>query len=123
MKHFSLPFVMGAAMGLMMLRMLHSAVLNEGGPAGLALVVFIGAHVLLGLVALAVTIFAARISQKARKFLARLHRLILVQDQAQYLKQLLFYSPESYLLLIYVLIYISTKISLYKSRFKPKLIK
>ena len=74
MKHFSLPFVMGAAMGLMMLRMLHSAVLNEGGPAGLALVVFIGAHVLLGLVALAATIFAARISQKARKFLARLHR-------------------------------------------------
>lgn len=67
------PIIMGGLMGVMMLWMLHGA-LTGGGVTGWALVAFVGAHVALVLVALAATVFAARLSPRVRDLMARVHR-------------------------------------------------
>ncbi len=67
------PVLMGPVMGAMMLWMLHGALVG-GGVGGVALVVFVLAHVVVvGTVALA-AVFAARLSPRLRGWLTRVHR-------------------------------------------------
>lgn len=68
------PVLMGSAMGLMMLWMLHGALTGEGAMGAGALVVFVGAHVVIAAVAILAVVFAARLSERANGWLNRLHR-------------------------------------------------
>lgn len=67
------PFFMGALMGPMMLAMLHGQ-LTSDGVGGTALLIFLAAHLVLGAIAIAGTVFALRLSPKWRARLDRLHR-------------------------------------------------
>jgi len=68
------PLAMGALMGLMMLWMLHGQLIGEASFSGIALITFIGAHVLFAAVLIIVGLFATRLSPAAQKWLNRLHR-------------------------------------------------
>lgn len=71
MRH-ARPLTMGAAMGLIMLWMIHGIVTGDKELAGPALVVFVLAHIALPLLILGLGLFAARMSPR---FYARLPRL------------------------------------------------
>ena len=73
MTHRIMPIAMGGLMGPMMLWMLHG-MLTGDGPSGVALVIFVGVHVLVVAVLLAAAVFAARLSPGLRARLGRLHR-------------------------------------------------
>lgn len=73
MKLQLMPVAMGGLMGPMLLWMLHGT-LTSDGPSGVALAVFVGAHVLIVILLLAATIFAARLSSALRLRMERLHR-------------------------------------------------
>jgi hypothetical protein len=74
MKHGLMPITMGALMGLMMLWMLHGA-LTGNGTSAMALVIFIGAHLLGVALLLGAVFFAARLAPQLQVQLNRLHRL------------------------------------------------
>ena len=74
MKTRGMPFFMGAAMGLMMLWMLHGQLTGDSAQSGVALTVFVGAHVLAAGAVIAGGVYAARLSPALRRRLARLHR-------------------------------------------------
>lgn len=67
------PAVMGGAMGLMMMWMLHGFLTGDG-MRGWALVAFVAAHVVVVALAIAAALFAARLSPRAQALLARVHR-------------------------------------------------
>ena len=68
-----LPLVAGMLMGLMMLWMAHGA-MTGSEVSGIALVAFVGAHLLVALIAVGAIVFAARLTPNFRARLARLHR-------------------------------------------------
>ncbi len=68
-----MPIAMGLVMGPMMLWMLHG-MLTGDGPAGLALLAFVGAHIVVASVVLITGLFAASLSPSLRARLDRLHR-------------------------------------------------
>jgi len=68
------PMIMGAVMAPMMLLMLHGQLTAETSATTWAAILFIGAHVALALAALALALFAARLSPALRQQLLRLHR-------------------------------------------------
>ncbi len=70
----TMPAVMGAAMGLMMMWMLHGALTGDTSIGAMALVAFIGAHVVLVAVAVAAVWIGARWSPRIQRLTARLHR-------------------------------------------------
>lgn len=74
MKLNVMPILMGSAMGLMMMWMLHGALTGEGTVGGGALIAFVGVHVLLAAVIIGGALFAARRSPRARVWINRLHR-------------------------------------------------
>jgi len=70
----SKPIFMGAFMGLMMLAMLHQTMTNETDKSFLALALFAGAHIAIISIASIGAVFMARLSPRARGWIARLHR-------------------------------------------------
>ena len=68
------PLVMGALMGLMMLWMVHGQLTGETSLSGIALITFIGGHILFAAVIIGAWLFATRLSPAARKWLGQLHR-------------------------------------------------
>ncbi len=66
------PLMMGAAMGLMALWMLHGQLRNEASIVGP--VAFIGAHLLLAFVLIAAAAFATRLSPGIQAWINRIHR-------------------------------------------------
>ena len=68
------PFIMGSAMGAMMLWMLHQSLISGSGIGGWAALTFVLAHFAVVGAALSVTVFAVRLSPRWRARLARLHR-------------------------------------------------
>ncbi|MCF2906531.1 hypothetical protein L0666_16175 [Octadecabacter sp. CECT 8868] len=68
------PVMMGALMGLMMIWMLHGLITGDSQLSGSAQTVFIGAHVVLVLVALSAALFSTRLSPRLRGWMDRLHR-------------------------------------------------
>ena len=68
------PILMGGAMGLMMLGMLHLMLTGNSDLGGIALALFIGAHLVIVGVLLGLGLFAARMSPKLRARLAQIHR-------------------------------------------------
>ena len=68
------PLAMGAIMGLMMLWMVHGALTGGGPVPTAALIGFVAVHLALALLAVGAAIFAARLSPRARAWLARIHR-------------------------------------------------
>lgn len=68
------PAIMGAAMGAMMVWMLHGALTGDGAMGAGALIAFIAAHVVIaGILGLAVWA-GTRLSPRVRAVLDRLHR-------------------------------------------------
>lgn len=67
------PVIMGSAMGAMMMWMLHGMLTGDSF-SGWALVVFVAAHVVLAVLVAAGIIFAARLSPRAQRVIAKLHR-------------------------------------------------
>jgi len=67
------PVIMGAVMAPMMMWMLHGALTGSGMSAA-ALVAFVGAHVALALVAVALVLVGSRMSPRLHGMLSRLHR-------------------------------------------------
>lgn len=65
---------MGAAMGLMMLWMLHGAMTSQSETSALALILFVGAHVAVVAILLIGGLFAARSTGPMQRLLKRLHR-------------------------------------------------
>lgn len=65
---------MGVLMAPMMLWMLHSALTGQSGVSAMAGLAFIGAHVLVLIVAIGAVLMATRMSPKWRARAARLHR-------------------------------------------------
>lgn len=73
-RHTLMALTMGALMGLMMLWMLHGAVTGETQRSLAGAAVFVGAHVLVLAVLLALPAFAARRAPWLHARLSRLHR-------------------------------------------------
>lgn len=71
MRHRILPLAMGAGMGLMMLWMVHMQLTGDSTRSMGALVIFVGAHVAVLAVALALPFVA---SARLRRVLDRVHR-------------------------------------------------
>lgn len=67
------PAIMGAAMGAMMLWMLHG-LLTGSGVTGLALIVFVGAHFAVALILIGAAVFTARLSPRTKAMIDKLHR-------------------------------------------------
>ncbi len=67
------PLAMGGLMGLMMLWMLHGQ-LAENTTSTPALLVFVGAHVVIITLLLGASIFAARLSPRLRHMIDKMHR-------------------------------------------------
>lgn len=73
-KHL-FPTLMGGAMGLMMLMMVHNLLTSPDGSAGgMALVIFVGAHVAVVALLLIAGFFATRSTGPMQRLLSRLHR-------------------------------------------------
>lgn len=68
------PAIMGALMGVMMLWMLHGVVTDDTTMGTGAVMIFVGAHVLLVAIALCAALFATRMSPPTRAWVARLRR-------------------------------------------------
>lgn len=68
------PIVMGAVMGAMMMWMLHGLLMGETAMGAVAVMVFVGSHVLLVALALGAALFASRMSPRTRAWIDRLHR-------------------------------------------------
>ena len=68
------PFAMGAAMAPMMLWMLHGQLTGSNTMSGPALVIFVGAHLLIVAILVGATFLTARLSPRLRPLLARMHR-------------------------------------------------
>lgn len=68
------PILMGAAMGLMMLGMVHMMMTGDSSMGGWALLVFIGGHLLVLLVLATAGLWLMRLSPRLHALLARLHR-------------------------------------------------
>lgn len=66
--------MMGGAMGLMMLWMLHQQMTAPNAMQGLALVGFIGAHVIILAALIVGALFASRLHPRIQSLLAKLHR-------------------------------------------------
>lgn len=73
MKQAIAPIGMGVIMGAMMLWMLHGQMTGQGAQPR-AIVLFVGAHVLISLFVIGAGLFAARLSPLMRQKLDRLHR-------------------------------------------------
>ncbi|MEO9574040.1 MAG: hypothetical protein ABJ263_16290 [Tateyamaria sp.] len=71
MRHVAMPVVMGTAMGLMMLWMLHLQLTGGQSRSFSALFLFVGAHVAILSLALTLPFFA---SERLRRLAGRLHR-------------------------------------------------
>ena len=72
MTRLAKPAIAGAVMGLMMLWMLHGQLTGEATAA--APLAFVAAHVVVLVVVLAAGLLGARLSPRARGWMARLHR-------------------------------------------------
>ncbi len=68
------PLLIGALMAPMMLWMLHSVLTDNAGMTVWAALLFLAAHVAVGLVALLAAILATRLSPRWRDRLSRLHK-------------------------------------------------
>lgn len=68
------PVIMGGAMGLMMLAMLHMILTGEGEMTGFVLIVFVLAHLAVVLGLLALSFWAARFAPRVEARLPKLHR-------------------------------------------------
>lgn len=69
-----MPLIMGAAMGGMMVMMLHSVVTGQSSVTLSAALLFIGAHVLVGVVALAIAVFGITRFPRLAQIASRWHR-------------------------------------------------
>jgi hypothetical protein len=67
------PFIMGMLMAVMMLWMLHGQ-LTANALSGAALATFVGVHILMLVVVIGGSLFAARLSPRLRRLIDRLHR-------------------------------------------------
>ncbi|MEJ6399084.1 hypothetical protein [Yoonia sp. 208BN28-4] len=74
MSMHKLPVLMGAAMGLMMMWMLHASHATGATTGQMALFAFVAGHLVLVAVVIAAGIFAARLSPRMRAWMSRLHR-------------------------------------------------
>ena len=72
-RHTIMPLTMGFGMGLMMLWMLHNQLTSAGVLGFTALATFIGAHILLVLVAVAVPLWVATRIPRLHRLLSRAH--------------------------------------------------
>ena len=68
------PIVMGGAMGLMMLWMIHGVLTDNTNMGTMALLMFAGAHVAIALIFVIVGMWATRFAPSLRKRIERLHR-------------------------------------------------
>lgn len=74
MRNIAKPVILGAAMGLMGLAMVHGMLTQSGGVAAVAGLLFITAHLAAGLLGLVLAVFAARLSPKVKSWIHRLPR-------------------------------------------------
>ncbi|MDX8347880.1 hypothetical protein SLH49_07770 [Cognatiyoonia sp. IB215446] len=68
------PLLMGASMGLMMLWMVHGQLTGETSLSGIALVTFVGAHILFAATIIGAGLVVTRLSPAARQWLRNLRR-------------------------------------------------
>lgn len=68
------PLLMGAAMGGMMLWMMHQVLTSDSQIAGYALAMFVGVHLLIGALVIGAGLWAARLSPRVRALMSKLHR-------------------------------------------------
>lgn len=73
-RHTLLPLTMGGAMGLMMLWTLHRQLTSDDAMGFAALAVFVGAHLLVVVVALVIPAWAATRLPRVHHFLTGLQR-------------------------------------------------
>lgn len=72
--NLKMPLLMGVLMGAMMLMMLHGFLTGETSIFSWATLAFIGAHILVALIALAVVTFGLTRFPKINRFISKLHR-------------------------------------------------
>ncbi|MDX8350804.1 hypothetical protein [Cognatiyoonia sp. IB215182] len=68
------PLVMGVLMGLMMLWMVHGQINGETSLSGIAVITFVGVHILFAAAIIGAGLFVTRLSPAARQWLHNLHR-------------------------------------------------
>ena len=74
MRHSTVPLIIGAAMGLMMLWMVHMQITNGDASSLGVLIAFVGAHVAVLALVLVVPLLAARRLVWTRHLTDRVHR-------------------------------------------------